>query len=231
MVSDTWTRYSFNTIILALDIERPDRHQIFTLRHPADPSRVVHLYLISLHAFPLKAIVEGCWTTSLVNFISYRMAYSMFPSSTFTDKAPYLLENLGRNWDLPLQKYRDRGLHSEVLRSPRFDRNHHAFQKCRKAGDKYSWKIPLDTRDMQILKPDPVPEDEIIYLEQRSTQLERTSLTRLGFKSDTEKRGGTETPSSTDGADIVETFHFESELHRIPCAYVAEWLHRSRDIG
>ena len=100
--------------------------------------------------------------------------------------------------------------------------------RCRKAGDKWSWKIPLDTKDMHILKPDPVPEDEIIYLEQRSTQLERTSLTRLGFKTGAAKRDGTETPTSTDGADIVETFHFESELHRIPCAYVAGWLQRSR---
>lgn len=235
MASDMWTRYACLPTNVT-DQQRPGLlDQIFILRCATDSSRIIHLYLISQHAFPLKAIIEGCWSTGLVNFITYRMAYSMFPISTFGHNTSYMLENLGRNWDLPLQKYRDRGIKSEVLHPPVFEQKNHAFQKCRKAGDKFTWKIPFDIKGMDIKKPDPVPEDEIIYLERRFTQLERSSLARLGFPADaTESKQGKQEieparASATDGADIMKTFHFESELHRHPCSYVSNILARNRE--
>lgn len=205
--------------------------QICILRQAQNPAITINIYMISAYSFPVKSVIEGAWTTSLMNFISYRMAYSFFPRSTFLDRTSYMLENLGRNMDLPISKYRDRGYVFEVLESATKDRKrNHPMQNCRKAGDKFAWRIPLDVRGIEGVHrdADPVPEDEVVYLTPVPTKLERRTLGLLGFSEAVRKREedgkGIEKVDSgvgmveervnweVEGAKVETTFHYESEL-------------------
>lgn len=132
--------------------------------------------------------------------------------------------------DLPIAKYRERGYEFEVLESATTDRKrNHPMQNCRKAGDKFAWRIPLDVRGIEGVHrdADPVPEDEIVYLTPVRTKLERRTLGLLGFGDAIKRRydGGREIEKVDSGVEMVEeressevegakvetTFHYESE--------------------
>lgn len=87
-----------------------------------------------------------------------------------------MLQPLRRNehlgWQLPVQKYRNRGYVFEVKTSALQSRRNHPMQKFRKAGDKFSWRIPLNTENMDVPAfLDPVPEDEYIYITEENSDL------------------------------------------------------------
>lgn len=136
------------------------------------------------------------------------MAYSIFPHATFIDRKAYLVENLGRNRELPLQKFRDRHYKFEIMNEGLQVRRNHPMQKCRKAIDKFSWRIPLDTFNLHLHPDlDPVPEDDVVYITERKNEIEKESLRHFGFQ-DLGDGGSSEKP---EGADVMITRHYESK--------------------
>ncbi|KAK6498223.1 hypothetical protein TWF506_004463 [Arthrobotrys conoides] len=91
-------------------------------------------------------LIMSYYATFLMNFFTYRTAFSLFPWSTFCDKTGYYVPpqtGLGEKTLRGVRKYQDRGYFIETVWQDSF-----LFKNClrlRAVGDCYSWSMPLCT--------------------------------------------------------------------------------------
>lgn len=98
---------------------------------------------------PVGMILENYGTTTVVNFISYNKAYSVFPLPTFIHHEGWYLKPRSEANERLMNKYASRGW---TLRIPgSFKGNevtNHPMQDLRRIGDWYTWSIPLDVSEI-----------------------------------------------------------------------------------
>ena len=112
-------------------------------------SAYVRVYLLAPGSCSVKTILESCETTAAMNFISWKMACSVFPSATFLDKTAFLMKNPEVAMDATLFEYAKRDFQIGRVTFDEYKTRIHALQKCRKLHDRFSWKIQFDTSGME----------------------------------------------------------------------------------
>ena len=116
---------------------------------------------IRLHSAsqPVQNIVIGTYFTAEVNIISWNKAYSVFPLPTFILKTCYLLQSWDERTANSAQVLSRRGLNVQGVMWPEDNRRNHPIRRRRRIGDRFTWTIPFDTREVRTSKtPDYVLE-------------------------------------------------------------------------
>jgi hypothetical protein len=102
---------------------------------------------------PIAEILTGFYATHLTNIITCTTAYSVFPTPTFVHHKSHLL-GYPNHLRIPVLKEewqsRDWEFH-EPLRPEEDNSPAHSFQRSRRIGDRYPWKIFLGTPDPGFL--------------------------------------------------------------------------------
>ncbi|KZP15441.1 hypothetical protein FIBSPDRAFT_795421 [Athelia psychrophila] len=122
------------------DSSFPEAHAVYNWNRDG---RTVQI--ISCTRCPFAAIL-GFHSTVVLNFISHRASYSLYPKATFAQRTGIPLEPVTDRQELALQKYKTRGWNIE--RSFTWDRtsDFQPYDCQRRAGDAYSWCLPDSSR-------------------------------------------------------------------------------------
>ncbi|CZR53261.1 uncharacterized protein PAC_03139 [Phialocephala subalpina] len=112
---------------------------------------------------PIEVILGGFCTIAVVNVITWKLAYSIFPDATFREMKTYQLR--------PLNDYYE---DEERVRSI-------SSGGSRRIGDSLSWKIPLDTTGVTPGLPDHVLEFSIFGLSKHTPDPQLFDLEELTY--------------------------------------------------
>lgn len=156
---------------------------------PAPSTNIIRIFTISDHSFPLRAILEGSWCTASVCFISHQMAYCVFPALSFLSQRSFLLGQPSvRGGGVPRGKVPwrcQRGLELDrELSAYEGGQVGHSMQKCRKVGDRFTWKVSFgDLRNdnechitggifaRRELLMDPIQSGDILYISENRSPI------------------------------------------------------------
>ena len=95
---------------------------------------------------PLLEILNGFYTTLVVNLISWNKAYAVYPQPSFLYHKTYLLKPMSDYFGKLLAKYEERGWRSQDVLWPEDEASHGSMGESRRLGDRFTWIISLDTR-------------------------------------------------------------------------------------
>lgn len=124
-----------------------------------DSDSKVAIRLYSTYYQPIMSVVLGSYFTAEVNVISWNKAYSVFPLPTFIQRTCYLLSSWTKGTTNSAQVLSRRGLNVQGVMWPEDNRRNHPIRRRRRIGDRFTWTIPFDTREVQTSKtPDYVLE-------------------------------------------------------------------------
>lgn len=115
---------------------------------PGTKNTFTEVQVIATPDIPIRAILEGFYTTVVVNVISWNKAYSVYPLTTFNQYRGYLLKELDEYTSSFVSKYTQRGWKIQELMWPEDRRINHPIQELRRIGDRYTWIIPLDVSNV-----------------------------------------------------------------------------------
>jgi hypothetical protein len=111
---------------------------------------------------PVVAILAGFYATHVVNIITCTTAYSVFPIPTFVHHSGYMLKSPERACMPPIMcKWETRGWEFHGPLQPEEDSPTHSFQRVRRIGDRFTWKISLGTPDLDLSSERVPPIDAI----------------------------------------------------------------------
>ncbi|KAF2644413.1 hypothetical protein P280DRAFT_534850 [Massarina eburnea CBS 473.64] len=101
---------------------------------------------------PIQKLLNHASTTANLNFITWNAAYSLFPSSTFITKDAYMLNAMedttrGNRVAQEVALLAACGIKTSSSRHQGLTSAMSAF---RRIGDKYTWKLPLCTKDISL---------------------------------------------------------------------------------
>ncbi|KAL8686449.1 MAG: hypothetical protein Q9218_007098 [Villophora microphyllina] len=139
----------------------------FTKKRPDFTEAQIQI-VITCHV-PIYAILNGFYSTLVVNVISWNKAYAIYPQPSFLYHKSYLLRRMDEYNGKSLAKYDARGWKSQDILWPEEEASHACMLRSRRLNDRYTWTIPLDTQDIPpatIAAPD-------FVLEYTSWQLSR----------------------------------------------------------
>ncbi|KAI4248161.1 MAG: hypothetical protein LQ352_006006 [Teloschistes flavicans] len=103
--------------------------------------------VITAH-MPIYAILNGFYSTLVVNVISWNKAYAIYPQPSFLRHKTYLLRKMDDYNGQSLVKYDARGWRSQDVLWPEEEASHGCMLKLRRLDDQFTWKIPLDITDV-----------------------------------------------------------------------------------
>ena len=92
---------------------------------------------------PLYAILNGFYTTLVVNVISWNKAYAIYPKPSFIYHKTYLLTKISDYFGKLLMKYNKRGWKSQDLLWPEDEVSHSSMLDDRRVGDRHTWSVNL----------------------------------------------------------------------------------------
>lgn len=119
---------------------------------------VLKAQLIATGGLPVQCILRCYYTSCIMNFITWNKAYSIFPNITFVRHKTVPLRALDHLEQPYYIKYRERGFDLEPRVSTRekgeFVIRPGASYAQRRIGDRYTWTIKLDTKDVEPATPD-----------------------------------------------------------------------------
>ncbi|KAK6347433.1 hypothetical protein TWF718_005274 [Orbilia javanica] len=116
---------------------------IYRFSHPGSNKKIE----VVLTRGSVVQLILSYYATFLMNFFTYRTAYSLFPSSTFRGKNGFYVPPKGRIKEKTMNgilKYHDRGY--SILTNWREDYEYKSCARLRTVGDCNTWSIPLCTR-------------------------------------------------------------------------------------
>lgn len=106
---------------------------------------------------PVRAILTGFYSTTVVNCISWNKAYALFPLSTFVHHQGYMLTSYTDQHPRLLAKYSLRGFETKGVKWPEDERSNHPIRNLRRISDRFSWIIECGTEHVERSKiPDHV---------------------------------------------------------------------------
>ena len=114
----------------------PDKVQIFQTKHA-----------------PLRSILLSSYTTALVNIITPRAAFSIFPLLTFGRYEAFMLVQLDDYYGEIMLKYSKRGWITRDILWEDEQRPHLPIQKNRYVGDEFTWTVYFETIHLTAPKP------------------------------------------------------------------------------
>ena len=126
-----------------------------------DDDSKLNILLHTTNCPPAHFILRCCEFTLEVNILSWNKAYSVFPMPAFIQRNSYLLKEWGkiagvREW---LRFTCQTGWNVKGVMWPEEQRCNHPIRERRRVGDRYTWTIPFDTRNVEPSKtPDYVLE-------------------------------------------------------------------------
>ncbi|KAL8683009.1 MAG: hypothetical protein Q9186_001004 [Xanthomendoza sp. 1 TL-2023] len=109
-------------------------------------NHISHIHVIATWLSPVHALLQASCTTVAVNFLTWNAAYSVFPLTTFLQYRGYMLRPLNQHFASLVKKHTRRGWKIQPTMWPEDERFNHSIQETRRVGDRYTWKIPFDTR-------------------------------------------------------------------------------------
>ena len=137
-----------------------DQGKVRTYHRPLsmDPLKA-KVQLVVTEEMPILDILQGFYTTAVINVISWNKAYAIFARSTFLDFKTYSLKPLDPFFIESLRKYHRRGWQwEETLRRQDYSSTS-SLQPLRRIGDKHTWIIHLPTQGVKkAYQPDLVLE-------------------------------------------------------------------------
>lgn len=133
------------------------RLQVWTFKSFANDKLRIHL--IVTKSAPAQSILRETATTGKVNFLSWNKAYSVFPLPTFIQYKSYLLQPWNGVIRSAAQNESRGGWNIQGVMWPEEKHINHPMRERRRVGDRYTWIIPFDTREVEWSKtPDYVLE-------------------------------------------------------------------------
>ncbi|KAL8893571.1 MAG: hypothetical protein Q9192_005134 [Flavoplaca navasiana] len=125
----------------------------------SEPEQVTEVHVIATSNNPINAILEGFYSTIVLNFITWNKAYTLCPLTTFIQKRGYLLHESDDYLASLVDKYTQRGWNIQSTMRPEDQKVNHSVKAHRRVGDQFTWKIPFDVRNVKCSKtPDAVLE-------------------------------------------------------------------------
>ncbi|KLO11402.1 hypothetical protein SCHPADRAFT_998949 [Schizopora paradoxa] len=128
--------YQVNRVLEVLSFVSPDLEN--------DQHRKVQVIITDIH--PLMSILTF-HSTVVMNAITHKAAYSLFPKATFEEKVALFTAIRETKHENALQKYIDRGWKLVKFITPEVQQNPHSSLRYgrRWVSDNKSWVLPLDT--------------------------------------------------------------------------------------
>ncbi|KAL9002532.1 MAG: hypothetical protein Q9180_009968, partial [Flavoplaca navasiana] len=149
----------------------------------SEPEQVTEVHVIATSNNPINAILEGFYSTTVLNFITWNKAYALCPLTTFVQKRGYLLHDSDEYLASLVDKYTQRGWNIQPTMSPEDQKVNHSVNFHRRVGDRFTWKIPFDVRNVKCSKtPDAVLERVFFLFRQTSRGILSLSLQALEFE-------------------------------------------------
>ncbi|KAL8763422.1 MAG: hypothetical protein Q9194_007353 [Teloschistes cf. exilis] len=106
------------------------------------------IQIVSTAYVPIFAILNGFYSTLVVNVISWNKAYAIYPQSSFINHKAYLLQHMDDYNGRSVAKYDARGWRSQDVLWLEEETSHGCIVKPRRLNDKFTWAIPLDVTDI-----------------------------------------------------------------------------------
>ena len=97
-----------------------------------------------MNEVPARCILQGFYSTVVINIITWNKAYSLFPLLTFVNHKGYMLKSMDDFYFARVAKYGRRGWKIEEIMWPEDARSNHPIRRFRRLGDSFSWVIPFD---------------------------------------------------------------------------------------
>ena len=131
--------------------------QVREFRRDADGDVKIYLYVTDCP--PAQSVLWDATHTAEVNFISWNKAYSIFALPTFIPNKSYLLQKFDDEIREATRDSSRLGWNVQGVMWPEEKRRNHPIRERRRVGDRYTWTIPFDTRQVDSSKtPDYVLE-------------------------------------------------------------------------
>ncbi|RVD89424.1 uncharacterized protein DFL_000432 [Arthrobotrys flagrans] len=114
-------------------------------------SQDLHIDIILTRGPALLAILEGYYSTYIMNFFTYNRAYNLFPYHTVLQKEGFLsLAEISDKRQEAIQKYLNRG-----YKITEYGRYHTCKMRCplrphRRVGDMFTWIVDLPINDIRL---------------------------------------------------------------------------------
>ncbi|KAL8850110.1 MAG: hypothetical protein Q9221_004927 [Calogaya cf. arnoldii] len=118
------------------------------------------IHVIGTSDIPIQAILNGFYTTVVVNIVTWNMAYSLHPRMTFIQRKGYMQKELNKFFSQQVAKYSARGWTIQTTPLPNDHRDNRPIREHRRVGDPYSWEITLDVSKVE---KSPVPYTVLHY--------------------------------------------------------------------
>ncbi|KAF3903657.1 hypothetical protein AA313_de0206542 [Arthrobotrys entomopaga] len=130
-----------------------DIRDVYRFRKPSTGSRVE---VILTRGMEISAILDGYYSTYIMNFFTYRKAYCLFPYHTITLKEGYRTTPSFNSDKISsgLEKYHDRGYTLAEYGAYHMCKLFCPLRPHRRIGDRFTWTIEFPIGD--ILEPDDI---------------------------------------------------------------------------
>ena len=129
---------------------------------------------------PIYTILEGFYSTVVLNILTWDKAYSIFALPSFIQHRAYLLRDLSNSHESLIEKYERRGWTMGGIMRPEDHCSNHPIRPSRRIGDNRTWMIPFDITNMKHSQPS----DSVLWscdfsIENTGTHQPVNSLPRL----------------------------------------------------
>ena len=115
---------------------------------PEAPDTVTQIQIVVTNDIPIQPILRNFHSTAVVNVISWNKAFALFPLTTFFQHKSFMLRKLDDFYKSVVQKYTERGWKTLELMWPEDKKDNHPIRRYRRVGDRFSWVIQFDTREI-----------------------------------------------------------------------------------
>lgn len=129
------------------------------IKNAQDKASRTEIHVVLTHYIPVQKILQHFYATIVVNFFTWNKAYAIFAQPTFIQHKGFMLKSLDEYFERSLAKHALRGWRTQdVMLIEKYPETH-PIHEVRRVGDRYTWIIPFDTKNVRQPKtPDMVIE-------------------------------------------------------------------------
>lgn len=118
-------------------------------RRNAESVSDLKIQIVETNFLPIAPILNGFYSTHVVNLITWCSAFAIFPIPTFVQHKCHMLKSLSDQCLHPiLRKWAKRGWDFDQTLWDEEEPRASSIQRRRRVGDRYTWRMSLDTSNL-----------------------------------------------------------------------------------